>query len=162
MSSCYNLSAADNSKPNLNLLVVSLNTYYNTCTAAATVLLLFNVILFDTTISWNLCYGIGWLPYSDFFFLYALHASLILNNPLQVKQNWAQSRSHTSSLSVRTCFWAELLLPTVMPVGLPGTSTGVLGSSSGMRPMPGLMWPMYGFNAILWLVANEGDIGNVV
>lgn len=48
------------------------------------------------------------------------------------------------------------------PVGLPGTSRGVLGSSSGIRPMPGPMWFRYGLNAILGLVARECVIGNVV
>lgn len=47
------------------------------------------------------------------------------------------------------------------PVGLPGTSRGVLGSSSGIKPMPGPMWFRYGLNAILGLVAREGVIGNV-
>lgn len=48
------------------------------------------------------------------------------------------------------------------PVGLPGTSRGVLGSSSGIKPMPGPMWLRYGLNAILGLVAREGVTGNVV
>lgn len=47
-------------------------------------------------------------------------------------------------------------------VGLPGTSRGVLGSSSGINPMPGPMWLRYGPNPILGLVAREGVIGNVV
>lgn len=47
-------------------------------------------------------------------------------------------------------------------VGLPGTSRGVLGSSSGIKPMPGPMWLRYGLNAILGLVAREGVTENVV
>lgn len=83
---------------------------------------------------------------------------------------WAKHRNtttarrlHTSSLSVRTCFCAEVPLPmAARPVGLPGTSRGVLGSSSGIKPMPGPMWLRYGLNAILGLVAREGVTGNVV
>lgn len=48
------------------------------------------------------------------------------------------------------------------PVGLPGTSRGVLGSSSDIKPMPGPMWLRYGLNAILGHVASEGVIENVV
>lgn len=70
---------------------------------------------------------------------------------------------HTSSLSVRTCFCPEVPLPmAARPVGLPGTSRGVLGSSSGIKPMPGPMWLRYGLNAMLGHVAREGDTGNVV
>lgn len=49
-----------------------------------------------------------------------------------------------------------------MPVGLPGTSTGALGRSSGMRLMPGLMWLRYGLKAMLGLLAKEGVTGNDV
>lgn len=48
------------------------------------------------------------------------------------------------------------------PVGLPGTSRGVLGSSSGIKPIAGPMWLRYGLNAMLGLVAREGVTGNVV
>lgn len=50
----------------------------------------------------------------------------------------------------------------VMPVGLPGTSTGALGRSSGMRLMPGLTWLRYGLKAMLGLLANEGVTGKEV
>lgn len=69
---------------------------------------------------------------------------------------------NTSSLSVRTCFCVEFPLPMAMPVGLPGTSTGALGRSSGMRLMPGLMWLRYGLKAMLWLLAREGVTGKEV
>ncbi len=69
---------------------------------------------------------------------------------------------NTSSLSVRTCFCDEFPLPMAMPVGLPGTSTGALGISSGMRLMPGLMWLRYGLKAMLGLLAKEGVTENEV
>lgn len=72
-------------------------------------------------------------------------------------------RLHTSSLSVRVCLCEEVPLDmAARPVGLPGTSRGVLGSSSGIRPIPGPMWFKYGLKAILGLVARECVIGNVV
>lgn len=49
--------------------------------------------------------------------------------------------SLTSSLSVRECFCEEVpFAMAARPVGLPGTRRGVLGSSSGIKPMPGPMW----------------------
>lgn len=82
----------------------------------------------------------------------------------KLRNNTATASSlHTSSLSVRTCFCVEVPLPmAARPVGLPGTSRGVLGSSSGIKLMPGPMWLRYGLNAILGLVAIEGDTENDV
>lgn len=71
--------------------------------------------------------------------------------------------THTSSLSLRACLGTAVLLPVAArPGGLPGTSRGVLGSRSGIKPMPGPMWLRYGLNAIQGLVVREGVMGNVV
>lgn len=42
---------------------------------------------------------------------------------------------------MRECFCEEVpFAMAARPVGLPGTSRGVLGSSSGIKLMPGPMW----------------------
>lgn len=82
---------------------------------------------------------------------------------LNIETQQLHTGLHTSSLSVRACFCAEVPFPiAARPVGLPGTRRGEVGSSSGIKPIAGPMWLRYGLNAILGLVAREGVTGNVV
>lgn len=69
-------------------------------------------------------------------------STFTFHHTLAKHRNRATAHSlHTSSLSARTCFCAEVPLPmAARPEGLPGTRRGALGSSSGIRPMPGPMW----------------------